>query len=98
MAPERPTRGRVPSRRRDDRCAFGQWLSEGIDPLRRLSPRYELVRALHGTFHGLAAEVLDDALAGRSDVARAKIASGTEFAGVSADLTLALGEWAAGSR
>lgn len=84
--------------RRDDRCAFGQWLYEGIDPLSRQSPRYELVRALHGAFHGLAAEVLDDALAGRADAARAKIASGTEFAGVSADLTLALEEWAAGSR
>ena len=78
--------------RTDDACEFGKWLS-ALPLSQRLSEHCKSVRALHAEFHGLAADVLELALAGRKDEAAAAIALGSRFAAVSSKLTMAVLAW-----
>jgi methyl-accepting chemotaxis protein len=78
---------------RDDACAFGKWLyGDTIDSATKHSSEYRECRELHRRFHSVAAGVLEAALAGRQDAARA-IARGSEFARTSEDLSSLLARW-----
>jgi hypothetical protein len=83
---------RVGDVRTDNSCNFGKWLSE-LPLSDRLSENYKKVKALHAEFHGLAAEVLELALAGRKDEAATAMAMRSRFATVSSNLTMAVMAW-----
>lgn len=83
---------RVGDVRTDHACEFGKWLI-GLLLSERLSDHAKKVRTLHAEFHGLAADVLEMALAGRKEEARAAMAFGSRFASVSSDLTATIMEW-----
>ena len=83
---------RVGDVRTDDACEFGKWLL-ALPLSERLSEHCKKVRALHAEFHGLAANVLELALAGRKDEATAAMALGSRFAVVSSSLTMAVTAW-----
>ncbi len=76
---------------RDDRCRFGQWL-HGLRSEKN-APQFEEVRALHARFHEEAAQVLDLALTGKADEARARVAPEGTYATTSARLVEALVRW-----
>lgn len=76
----------------DNLCVFGKWFHSltGADTV---TEEYSEVKELHATFHKAAAKVLDAALAGKTEEARALIGDGSEYAKISSSLTLALGRW-----
>lgn len=76
---------------RDDRCKLGQWL-HGLRA-EKAAPQFEQARALHARFHEEAAKVLDLALAGRADEARARVAPEGEYATTSLQLVEILVRW-----
>jgi hypothetical protein len=78
--------------RTDAACEFGKWLS-ALPLSQRLSEHCKKVRVLHAEFHGLAAEVLELALAARKDEAATAMALGSRFAVVSSNLTMAVIKW-----
>jgi hypothetical protein len=78
--------------RTDAGCEFGKWLL-ALPLSQRLSEHSKKVRALHAEFHGLAADVLELAIAGRKDEAAAAMALGSRFASVSSSLTMAVLAW-----
>lgn len=78
--------------RTDDECDFGKWLL-GLPLSQRLSEQFKTVQALHTEFHGLAAAVLELALARRKEEAIAAMALGSRFAAVSSSLTMAVLAW-----
>jgi hypothetical protein len=78
--------------RTDNACEFGKWLI-ALPLSQRLSEYAKKVRALHAEFHGLAADVLELALAGRKTEATAAMALHSRFAEVSANLTMAVTAW-----
>lgn len=83
----------VVTTRADNRCDFGKWLQSGVAPEHRSSPHYEICRKLHAEFHQNAAEVLALALQGRGADAEAKMAHGSPFAHVSAQLIREMSTW-----
>jgi hypothetical protein len=83
---------RVGDVRTADACNFGKWLL-ALPLSARLSDNYKQVRALHAEFHGLAADVLELALAGRKEEATAAMALRSRFATVSSNLTMAVMAW-----
>jgi hypothetical protein len=83
---------RIGDVRADNSCAFGKWLS-GLPLSERLSENYKKVRTLHAEFHGLAADVLELALAERKEEAAKAMALGSRFASVSSSLTMAVMAW-----
>lgn len=83
---------RVDDVRTDHACEFGKWLI-ALPLSERLSDHANKVRSLHAEFHALAAHVLELALAGRKEEARAAMAFGSRFAVVSANLTVSILAW-----
>ncbi len=83
---------RISDVRTDNACDFGKWLA-ALPLTERLSEHSKKVRALHTEFHGLAADVLELALAGRKAEATAAMALGSRFAQVSSGLTMAVLAW-----
>lgn len=83
---------RVSDVRTDSACEFGKWLV-GLPLSERLSEHSKKVRALHTEFHGLAADVLELALAGRKAEATAAMALRSPFAAASSNLTMAVLAW-----
>jgi hypothetical protein len=83
---------RVNEVRTDNSCQFGKWLF-ALPLSDRLSEHSKKVKALHAEFHGLAADVLELALAGRKDEATAAMAMRSRFATVSSNLTMAVMAW-----
>ncbi len=78
--------------RPDNTCEFGRWLAER--PLdQRLGEHFKTVGDLHSRFHIEASHVLEMALAGRREEARAAMAIGSQFASVSAKLTASMTVW-----
>jgi Chemoreceptor zinc-binding domain len=78
--------------RGDNGCDFGKWLI-ALPLSERLSEHSKKVRLLHAEFHGLAADVLELALAGRKAEATAAMALRSRFAEVSSNLTMAVLAW-----
>lgn len=78
--------------RQDALCEFGKWL-HGLPAQEREHQLWAKVHALHESFHRLAADVLEDALAGRKEKAAAAVAAGSEYHLTSMRLTAALMEW-----
>jgi len=83
---------RVTDVRTPDSCEFGKWLI-ALPLSERLSEHSKKVRALHAEFHGVAADVLELALAGRKAEATAAMALRSRFAEVSSSLTMAVLAW-----
>jgi hypothetical protein len=83
---------RISEVRTDHSCQFGKWLL-ALPLSERLSENYKKVFALHAEFHGLAADVLELALAGRKAEATAAMALRSRFATVSSNLTMAVVAW-----
>jgi methyl-accepting chemotaxis protein len=82
--------------RQDDQCAFGKWLrGDGLDAQIKRCPEYVRCVDLHRRFHLVTAGVLSQALEGRPTDAMKAMEIGSEFAQVSAALTLHLMEWRA---
>ncbi|MHB1289203.1 methyl-accepting chemotaxis protein [Georgenia sp.] len=77
---------------KDDRCAFGTWLS-GAEPSSADRARHETARTQHAGFHLEAAEVLRQVSGRNLDKARTAIAPGGSFAEASRDLTKTMIEW-----
>jgi len=77
--------------RRDDACAFGQWLHG--EPSLRADAAFAEVRDLHARFHKAAAGVLTLALAGNKDQARQAMGKEGEFDRSSSDLMRSLIRW-----
>lgn len=78
--------------RADDRCAFGLWLGAGAHPALRGDPEFVAVQTLHAEFHRVAAEVLERALRGGTDV-ETLVGSGSPYAKATASLTQAMVAW-----
>jgi hypothetical protein len=78
--------------RASDRCDFGAWL-KALPVAEKMSDQCERVKQLHSEFHQIAADVLQLALEGRKEEARAAIALGSRFSAISAELTMALSAW-----
>ena len=76
---------------KDNMCAFGKWLYGPEIPMGAKNAEFEIVRTLHGKFHELASRVLDFALKGEKESARALL--GAEFSDVSGQLSQALMNW-----
>jgi hypothetical protein len=79
--------------RRDNACAFGQWLY-GVPASVRDSEDGKKVRALHAEFHELAAVILDNALKGEKQQALKMMELGGCYSMTSGKLVIALKEWA----
>ncbi len=62
-----------------DACPLGRWLCDLPVSVTRYHAEIEAVRSAHDDFHRAAAQVLDDALAGRSVDARVGVAFGSAF-------------------
>ncbi|MEE9414046.1 MAG: CZB domain-containing protein [Acidimicrobiales bacterium] len=77
----------------DNRCEFGKWLHEEITPEEQVAGHYSHVVELHAKFHTLASNILREAVAGDKDHARELIASGSEYAALSSEMTLSLMAW-----
>jgi methyl-accepting chemotaxis protein len=78
--------------RPDNVCEFGHWLAERPGS-QRVTEQYKTVRDLHARFHIEASHVLELALAGRRDEAKAAMAFGSAFATTSSRLTTAMTAW-----
>ncbi len=78
--------------RPDNLCEFGRWLGERPAP-QRMTEHYKSVHDLHTRFHTEAAHVLEIALSGRREDAKAAMAVGSPFANVSSKLTIAMTAW-----
>jgi hypothetical protein len=77
----------------DNNCSFGKWLYDRIDPAVKSSPFYTKIVKLHAEFHQEAGSILEIALAGDKTAASARIALGSVFAKLSAQLTHEMKEW-----
>lgn len=84
--------------RRDDQCAFGVWLDEGVAAADRVTPECERVRMLHAAFHASAADVMELAVAGRTGDAAAAMDPESAYGRASSKFTLGLMAWLAAVR
>jgi hypothetical protein len=87
------TRVPIADVRADNKCAFGQFLYEKLDPSKRNSEDYRKCRDLHSQFHQSAAHVLELAVAGNKKEANQAMAINSQFAKTSALLTGAMMNW-----
>lgn len=79
----------------DNQCDFGKWLyGASLTGADKHDPHYEKVRTLHAEFHKLAANVLTLALEGKKEEAKKLVEPSGRFAGLSAELTMAMMDWA----
>jgi len=77
--------------RQDDKCTLGEWLASVPQELR--DETFLAVHAAHEKFHHCAAEVLEQALSGANDAARANLSSGSAYSTASFQLISALAKW-----
>ena len=75
----------------DNRCEFGKWLHQTIDPASKASPDYVDIKSLHATFHKEAARILRLAVGGKKDEARTLLNG--DYAKMSTQLVQKLSEW-----
>ena len=82
--------------RKDNGCAFGQWLYGATIPAAaKASPDYTTVKGLHAKFHECAAKVLE--LASKGAKAEANKLMDGEYATISSQLTAAMMKWTSSS-
>ena len=79
--------------KQDNNCSFGKWLHERIDASSKSSVYYKEALNLHAEFHKEAGRILEIALNGDKDDAKALLQIGSNFAKTSANLTKKLQEW-----
>ncbi len=76
----------------DNQCDFGKWLYS-LPADDHQSPHWQKVRDLQAKFHREAARVLGLAVGGKKADAEAGLATGSQFAKISLELTGAMIEW-----
>jgi len=76
-----------------DKCDLGSWLATGVRPELRQTLIYQEVVEHHREFHHGAARVLQLALAGDQDQARAEMKRDSAFGRSSTNLAEALRRW-----
>jgi hypothetical protein len=77
---------------KDNVCEFGKWLySLSVDE--KSSENYDIVRNLHAEFHKIAGDILQDAISGNIDEAKAKFLFGGTYGIASSKLCAALYDW-----
>ncbi len=76
----------------DNQCDFGKWLYS-LPADDHQSPHWQKVHDLHAKFHKEAARVLALALGGKKSEADAGLATGSQFAKISLELTGAMIAW-----
>ena len=81
--------------KQDNNCSFGKWLHGRIDPAVKSMPHYQEIVALHAEFHKAAGHVLELALQGAKEEAKALIGLGSDFSKLSSRLTAKMKEWQA---
>jgi len=77
----------------DDKCTFGKWLYETIDPELKSHIHYEKTVTLHAQFHHQAANILSLALKGQKSQASSLISSNSDFIQCSEELIAILESW-----
>ena len=82
----------VPQLRRNDACAFGEWLS-GLPAGEQTGEHWREIHDLHTQIHTQAADVLQLAFDGKKEDAQAALAFGSPFSVTSAKLTAAMTAW-----
>lgn len=75
--------------RRDDACAFGQW----IRSLEKVTVRRTRIAELHRRFHTVAGHILDTALAGKKHEAMEMLQANKEYSKLSAQLIREMKDW-----
>lgn len=76
----------------DNQCEFGKWLYS-LPAADRQGAEWQKVRDLHAKFHREAARVLGLAVGGKKADAESGLATGSQFAKISLELTGAMIEW-----
>ena len=76
----------------DDQCDLGKWL-RALPMCEQQSEHYKEIWALHVEFHTIASEVLEMALVGRTEEAKAAVALDTRFTGITTKLIMGLSAW-----
>jgi hypothetical protein len=79
--------------RKDDQCPFGKWLHYEIAAGLKAAGHYRAVKELHATFHLEAAKVLELAVSGKKEQAKAAMDLRSPFSETSFALTRAMKEW-----
>jgi hypothetical protein len=78
-----------------DQCEFGKWLyGETIAEEEKMRQHYETVCKLHEDFHKFAGDILKLALAGKKSEATKLMTSNGRFNELSAELVVAMMNWA----
>ncbi len=78
--------------RLESRCDFGKWFF-GLPAEIRDTEQARKIRQLHAAFHAEAARILSLALEGRRDEAMRSLSSESQYASLSRQLALVLGDW-----
>ena len=78
--------------RTDDQCDLGKWL-RSLPMSEQQSERYKEIWASHVEFHTIASEVLEMALVGRTEEAKAAVALDTRFSGITTKMIMGLSAW-----
>jgi chemoreceptor zinc-binding protein len=76
----------------DNMCDFGKWLYS-LAASDQTSAHWKSVRELHAKFHAEAAHVLSLAVSGHKQDAEKGLATGSNFAKISSELTGAMMKW-----
>jgi len=77
----------------DNKCTFGKWLYETIDPKLKSNIYYEKTVTLHAQFHHQAANILSLALKGKKSQASSLISGNSAFIQCSEELIAILESW-----
>ena len=77
----------------DNKCAFGKWLYETIEPELKKTIYYEEATILHTQFHQQAASILSLAFKGKKSQANSLISEGSDFIICSQALIETLNKW-----
>lgn len=80
--------------RRDDCCTFGKWMNS-LESDEQQDEHLVKVRVLHATFHQVAAQVAERAIARDLDAAEAMLSPTGTYTAASESLLLALEDWRA---
>jgi methyl-accepting chemotaxis protein len=76
----------------DNACAFGTWLYS-LNPSETKGVDFEIIKKLHANFHKTAGSILELAISGKKEQAKAGMSLGSEFHMLSNSLEKKLRDW-----
>lgn len=77
---------------KDNICEFGKWLYS-LSADEKSNENFNIVKNLHAEFHKIAGDILQQAISGNKDEARARFSFGGTYGVASAKLNTALYNW-----